>query len=146
MKSLISYSYNKLNVGLKTSCFRAGCITGPNHSGARLHGFLSYLVKTCLKKRKYTLIGYKGKQVRDNIHSKDLIEAFNEYFKKPTKGEVYNIGGGLDSNCSMLEAIKIGEKISEKQFKYQYSENPRIGDHKWYVSDLRKFQKDYSCT
>ncbi len=128
---------------LNTVCFRGGCLTGPNQSGTMLHGFLSYLLKCISTEKEYTIFGYKGKQVRDNIHSKDLIEAFNEYFKKPTKGEVYNIGGGLDSNCSMLEAIKIGERISEKQFKYQYSENPRIGDHKWYVSDLRKFQKDY---
>ena len=126
---------------LNTVCFRGGCLTGPNQSGTMLHGFLSYLLKCISTEKEYTIFGYKGKQVRDNIHSKDLIEAFNEYFEKPTKGEVYNIGGGLDSNCSMLEAIKIGEKISEKQFKYQYSENPRIGDHKWYVSDLRKFQK-----
>ena len=128
---------------LNTVCFRGGCLTGPNQSGTMLHGFLSYLLKCISTEKEYTIFGYKGKQVRDNIHSKDLIEAFNEYFKKPTKGEVYNIGGGLDSNCSMLEAIKIGEKISEKKFKYQYSENPRIGDHKWYVTDLRKFQKDY---
>ena len=108
---LIVQEYGK-NVGLMTSCFRAGCITGPNHSGAELHGFLSYLVKACLYKKKYNLIGYKGKQVRDNIHSHDLVSCFWEYYKKPRKGEVYNTGGGRFSNCSIIEALNLVQKIT----------------------------------
>ncbi len=100
------------NVGLKTVCFRAGCITGPNHSGAKLHGFLSYLVKSSLSKKKYTIIGYKGKQVRDNLHSFDLINCFWEFYKKPKKGGVYNIGGGRYSNCSVVEALNLVEKLT----------------------------------
>ena len=107
---LIVQEYGK-NVGLKTVCFRGGCITGPNHSGAKLHGFLSYLVKLSLTKRKYSLIGYKGKQVRDNLHSYDLVNCFWEYFKKPKKGEVYNIGGVKYSNCSVIEALDHVNKI-----------------------------------
>ena len=101
---LIVQEYGK-NVGLKTVCFRGGCITGPNHSGAKLHGFLSYLVKASIKNNSYTLIGYKGKQVRDNIHSEDLVSCFWEYYKKPRGGEVYNAGGGRFSNCSIVEAL-----------------------------------------
>ena len=139
---LIVQEYGK-NVGLKTACFRAGCITGPNHSGAKLHGFLSYLVKISLKKKKYTLIGYKGKQVRDNIHSHDLVSCFWEFYKKPRKGEVYNIGGGRYSNCSILEALKIVEKISKIKIQRKILKNNRVGDHIWYVSSLRKFKKHY---
>ena len=101
---LIVQEYGK-NIGLKTACFRAGCITGPNHSGAKLHGFLSYLVKLSLSKKKYTIIGYKGKQVRDNLHSFDLVNCFWEFYKKPKKGEVYNIGGGRYSNCSVIDCL-----------------------------------------
>ena len=108
---LIAQEYG-LNVGLKTSIFRGGCITGPNHSGAKLHGFLSYLVKTSLKHKEYSMIGYKGKQVRDNIHSLDLVNCFWEVFKKPKKGEVYNIGGGRFSNCSIIEALEMIEEIT----------------------------------
>ena len=139
---LVVQEYGK-NVGLKTACFRAGCITGPNHSGAKLHGFLSYLVKIALKQRTYTIIGYKGKQVRDNIHSNDLVRCFWEYFKKPTKGEAYNIGGGRFSNCSILEAIKIVEELTKINIKKKTISNSRIGDHVWYISDLKKFKKDY---
>ena len=138
----VEQEYGK-NVGLKTACFRAGCITGPNHSGAKLHGFLSYLVKIALKQKTYTIIGYKGKQVRDNIHSSDLIRCFWEYFKKPTKGEAYNIGGGRFSNCSILEAIKIVEEFTKINIKKKTISNNRIGDHVWYISDLKKFKKDY---
>ena len=92
---------------------------------------------------KYTIYGYKGKQVRDNIHSEDLVKAFYEFYLNPTNGEVYNIGGGIESNCSMLEAINIGEQIANKKLDYTYSDNSRIGDHIWYVSDLSKFKKDY---
>ena len=101
---LIVQEYGR-NVGLKTVSFRGGCITGPNHSGAKLHGFLSYLIKSCILEKKYTLIGYNGKQVRDNLHSNDLINCFWEYYKKPSRGEIYNIGGGRYSNCSILEAL-----------------------------------------
>ena len=113
---LIVQEYGK-NIGLKTACFRAGCITGPNHSGAKLHGFLSYLVKRSLKKREYDLIGYKGKQVRDNIHSEDLASCFWEFYKNPGYGEVYNTGGGRFSNCSVLEALNIVEKIKKIKIK-----------------------------
>ncbi len=139
---LIVQEYGK-NVGLKTVCFRGGCITGPNHNGAKLHGFLSYLVKNTLNKKKYTLIGYKGKQVRDNIHSHDLINCFWEFYKKPKKGEVYNIGGGRFSNCSIVEALNLVEKISKIKIKRNYTKQPRIGDHIWYISDITKFKKHY---
>lgn len=139
---LVTQEYGK-NVGLKTTCFRAGCITGPMHSGAKLHGFLSYLVKSCVKKKSYTIIGYKGKQVRDNIHSSDLTECFWNYFKKPRTGEVYNMGGGRVSNCSVLEAIKIVEKLTNKAIKTKYIRKNRIGDHIWYISNTDKFKKHY---
>ena len=102
---------------MKTVSFRGGCITGPNHSGAKLHGFLSYLVKSCVSKKKYTIIGYKGKQVRDNLHSEDLVNCFWEFYKKPKKGEVYNIGGGRYSNCSVIEALNLIEKITKKRIE-----------------------------
>ena len=140
---LIVQEYGK-NIGLKTVCFRAGCITGPNHSGAKLHGFLSYLVKQALFKKKYTLIGYKGKQVRDNIHSQDLISCFWEFYKKPTKGEVYNTGGGRYSNCSINEALEITEKISNIKIERKILKQNRVGDHIWYVSNMNKFKKDYT--
>ena len=139
---LIVQEYGK-NVGLKTACFRAGCITGPNHSGAKLHGFLSYLVKISLQKKKYTMIGYKGKQVRDNIHSKDLVNCFWEFYKKPGSGEVYNTGGGRFSNCSILEALNLVEKIARVKIKKKILKINRIGDHIWYISNMRKFKKKY---
>ena len=139
---LIVQEYGK-NVGLKTACFRAGCITGPNHSGAKLHGFLSYLVKISLQKKKYSLIGYKGKQVRDNIHSSDLVSCFWEYYKKPGFGEVYNIGGGRYSNCSIIEALNLVEDIASIKIKKKFLKENRIGDHIWYVSNTKKFQKRY---
>jgi len=139
---LIVQEYGK-NIGLKTTCFRAGCITGPNHSGAKLHGFLSYLVKASLHKKSYTLIGYKGKQVRDNIHSEDLIKCFWEFYKKPTSGEVYNIGGGKFSNCSIIEALDIFEKITNIRVKRKIIKQNRVGDHIWYISDMKKFKKTY---
>ena len=131
------------NVGLKTACFRAGCITGPNHSGAKLHGFLSYLVKSCVSKKKYTIIGYKGKQVRDNMHSFDLVNCFWEFYKKPKKGEVYNIGGGRHSNCSVIEALNLVEKLTNIKIQKQIIKTPRVGDHIWYISNLSKFKKHY---
>ncbi len=129
--------------GMKTVAFRGGCLTGPAHSGTSLHGFLSYLVKSIATQSTYTIFGYKGKQVRDNIHSYDLVNAFYEFYKSPKSGVVYNIGGGISSNCSILEAIKIGEEVSGKKLNYEYSESARVGDHIWYVSDLTKFQTDY---
>ena len=139
---LIVQEYGK-NVGLKTGCFRAGCITGPNHSGAKLHGFLSYLVKSSLTKKKYTIIGYKGKQVRDNLHSLDLVNCFWEFYKKPKKGEVYNIGGGRYSNCSIIEALNLVEKLSNVKIQKKIIKIPRVGDHIWYISNLSKFKKHY---
>jgi len=139
---LIVQEYGK-NVGLKTVCFRAGCLTGPNHNGAKLHGFLSYLVKICIAKKKYSLIGYKGKQVRDNLHSFDLVNSFWQFFKKPTKGEVYNIGGGRYSNCSILEALNLVEDIANISIKKNIIKKPRVGDHIWYISNLSKFKKHY---
>ena len=140
---LIVQEYGK-NVGLKTVCFRAGCITGPNHSGAKLHGFLSYLVKKTLKTKKYNIIGFKGKQVRDNLHSYDLINCFWEFYKKPKKnGPIYNIGGGRYSNCSIIEAIELVENLTKIRIKKIYSHDARIGDHIWYISNNNKFKKDY---
>lgn len=131
------------NIGLKTVCFRAGCITGPMHSGAKLHGFLSYLVKSSLIKKKYTIIGYKGKQVRDNIHSSDLIQCFWNFYKKPRIGEIYNIGGGEKSNCSVLEALNLVEEIKKININTKYVKQHRVGDHIWYISDTKKFKKHY---
>jgi len=123
--------------------FRGGCITGPNHSGAKLHGFLSYLIKSCILEKKYTLIGYNGKQVRDNLHSNDLINCFWEYYKKPSRGEIYNIGGGRYSNCSILEALELVENIKKINIKKEIIKKNRVGDHMWYISDTRKFRKDF---
>ena len=131
------------NVGLKTVCFRAGCITGPNHSGAKLHGFLSFLVKQSMLNKKYSIIGYNGNQVRDNIHSFDLVNCFWEFYKKPSKGEVYNIGGGRKSNCSINEIIKIIKFKTKNKKKKKFIKKSRVGDHKWYITDNSKFQKHY---
>ena len=139
---LIVQEYGK-NIGLKTACFRAGCVTGPNHSGAKLHGFLSYLVKTSLQKKSYNLIGYNGKQVRDNIHSQDLVRCFWEFYKKPGYGDVFNTGGGRLSNCSIIEALNLVEKISKIKIKRKILKENRVGDHIWYVSDMSKFKKKY---
>ncbi len=129
--------------GMNTAAFRGGCLTGPAHSGAELHGFLAYLIKCAVSNRPYTIFGYKGKQVRDNIHSKDLIKAFWEFFKKPKQGEVYNIGGSRYANISMLEAIDMIEVLSGYKLDYTVSNNNRIGDHMWYVSDVSKFKSHY---
>ena len=139
---LIVQEYGK-NIGLKTVVFRGGCITGPNHSGAKLHGFLSYLVKSALTQKKYSLIGYKGKQVRDNIHSSDLVNCFWEFYKKPKYGEVYNIGGGRFSNCSIIEALDLVEKLTNVNIKKNIIQKNRVGDHIWYISNTKKFRKDY---
>jgi len=129
--------------GLRTACFRGGCLTGPNHSGTQLHGFLAYLMKCAVTGTPYTVYGYKGKQVRDNIHSADLIQAFYEFFKAPRVAEVYNTGGGRYSNCSMLEAIEICETIVSRKLNWTYSAQNRIGDHIWWVSDNSKFSQNY---
>ncbi len=139
---LIVQEYGK-NIGLKTAAFRGGCITGPNHNGAKLHGFLSYLVKQSITKKTYSLIGHKGKQVRDNLHSFDLINCFWEFFKKPKKGVVYNIGGGRYSNCSIIEALNLVEELTNIKIKRKIISIPRVGDHIWYISNLKKFKKDY---
>jgi CDP-paratose 2-epimerase len=129
--------------GMKTGVFRGGCLTGPNHSGAKLHGFLSYLMKCAVTGEHYTIFGYKGKQVRDNIHSYDLIKMFWAFYQNPRSGEVYNAGGGRHSNCSMLEAIQLCEQITGNKVNYSYSETNRIGDHIWWISDLTKFKSHY---
>jgi CDP-paratose 2-epimerase len=129
--------------GMHTGVFRGGCLTGPNHSGAKLHGFLSYLMKCAVTGDHYTIFGYKGKQVRDNIHSHDLVNMFWHFYNSPRSGEVYNAGGGRFSNCSMLEAISICEKISGNKMNYSYTEDNRIGDHIWWISDVSKFKSHY---
>ena len=129
--------------GLKTGVFRGGCLTGPNHSGAKLHGFLSYLMKCAITGDHYTIFGYKGKQVRDNIHSRDLVNMFWHFYQDPKSGEVYNAGGGRHSNCSMIEAIGICERITGNKMNYSYTENNRIGDHIWWISDVNKFKSHY---
>lgn len=129
--------------GMRTAVFRGGCLTGPGHKGAELHGFLSYLVICALTGKEYKIFGYKGKQVRDNIHSKDLIQAFWQFFNKPRFGEVYNIGGGRFSNISMIEAVEKIYKISGHKLKYTFVEDARSGDHIWYISDVRKFKSHY---
>ena len=128
---------------LKTGVFRGGCLTGPAHSGTRLHGFLSYLMRCCITGQKYFIYGYQGKQVRDNIHSYDLVNAFYHYFQDPHYGEVYNIGGGRTSNCSMLEAIDMAQNISGRKLKFEYRKENRVGDHMWWISSLEKFKSDY---
>jgi len=129
--------------GMRTATFRGGCLTGPNHSGTELHGFLSYLMKCTLSGTRYTIYGYKGKQVRDNIHSYDLVNAFYQFYQAPRIGEVYNIGGGRFSNCSILEAIQVCERIADRKLNWSYVESNRIGDHIWWISDLRKFKTHY---
>ena len=129
--------------GMKTVAFRGGCLTGPAHQGAELHGFLAYLIKCAVEQKPYTIFGYKGKQVRDNIHSADLIKAFWLYYQNPRIGEVYNIGGSRHSNISMLEAIMKIEEISGKRVPYSLSGQARSGDHIWYISDVQKFKTHY---
>lgn len=128
---------------MKTVCFRCGCLTGSGHSSTELHGFLAYLMKCTVTGRHYNIYGYKGKQVRDNIHSYDLVNAFWHFYKKPRVGEVYNMGGGRHSNCSILEAIKMCEEITGRKLKYSYDEKNRIGDHIWWISNVNKFKSHY---
>lgn len=129
--------------GLKTASFRGGCLTGPDHAGAELHGFLAYLVKCTVIGRPYTVFGYKAKQVRDNIHASDLISAFDHFYRAPRVAEVYNIGGGPEINCSMLEAIDLAQDLAGRDLEWTYSDENRIGDHIWYVSDIRRFREHY---
>lgn len=129
--------------GLKTACFRGGCLTGPYHSGVKLHGFLSYLMRCVVESLPYTVIGYQGKQVRDNIHSYDLVNALIHYFQKPQVGAVYNIGGGTMNHCSVSEAIHLCEQIADKKLQWNYHDDSRQGDHIWWVTDVRKFKSDY---
>jgi CDP-paratose 2-epimerase len=130
--------------GLPTVCFRGGCLTGPNHAGARLHGFLSYLMRSTVLGEPYTVYGYGGRQVRDNIHSADLVAAFEAFHRAPRSGgAVYNIGGGRSCNCSMLEAIELCQQISGRELDWTLGGEPRLGDHRWWISDLRPFVRDY---
>lgn len=129
--------------GMRTGVFRGGCLTGPSHSGAELHGFLAYLVRCAVTGRRYTIFGYQGKQVRDNIHSSDLVQCFWHFFRAPRAGAVYNIGGSRHSNCSMLEAIDLIAELSGCRVDYTLSESARSGDHIWWISDVRRFQHDF---
>jgi CDP-paratose 2-epimerase len=129
--------------GMPTVCFRGGCLTGPNHAGAELHGFLSYLMRCTMTGESYTVFGYDGKQVRDNIHSADLVAAFAAFHAAPRAAAVYNIGGGRQSNCSMLEAIDHCQAIAGRELDWTLSEENRTGDHRWWISDLAPFKRDY---
>jgi len=129
--------------GMNTGVFRGGCLTGPKHSGTQLHGFLSYLMMCAVSGEHYTIFGYKGKQVRDNIHSYDLVNMLWHFHLNPRQGEVYNAGGGRFSNCSMMEAIEICEEITGKNMNYSYAKENRIGDHIWWISDVSKFKSHY---
>jgi CDP-paratose 2-epimerase len=139
---LLVQEYGKY-FGIKTGIFRGGCLTGPSHAGAELHGFLSYLIKCFISKKPYTIFGYNGKQVRDNIHSYDLVSAFHEFYLNPRIGEVYNIGGSRHSNISMLESIDKISNILGTKLDYKISKDNRIGDHIWYISDVSKFKEHY---
>lgn len=129
--------------GMRTACFRGGCLTGPNHSGTQLHGFLAYLMKCTVTGAPYTVYGYKGKQVRDNIHSFDLIAAFDEFYKAPRTAEVYNVGGARENNCSMREAITICEEIAGTTLDATYTDQNRIGDHQWWISSNARFESHF---
>jgi len=129
--------------GLRTACFRGGTLTGPNHSAAELHGFLAYVMRCVISGRPYTVYGYKGKQVRDAIHSHDLIRAFDEFARAPRAGEVYNIGGGRFSNASVLEAIELAQEIAGRELEWSYEEANRIGDHIWWIGDNGRFESHY---
>jgi CDP-paratose 2-epimerase len=129
--------------GMPTCCLRGGCLTGPNHSGVELHGFLSYLVKCNLEEHQYTIFGYKGKQVRDNIHSEDVARFIHAFYETPRSGEVYNLGGGKDNSCSLLEAFALTGEFSGRQQHYRYVEENRSGDHICYYSDLSKMKAHY---
>lgn len=129
--------------GMATVCFRAGCLTGPNHAGAQLHGFLAYLMKCTATGTPYTVFGYEGKQVRDNLHAADLAEAFMRFHAEPTAAAVFNIGGGRGNACSMLEAIELSERIAGRPLEWTIGEEARIGDHRWWISDIAEFGDRY---
>jgi CDP-paratose 2-epimerase len=129
---------------MPTVCFRAGCLTGPQHAGAQLHGFLAYLMKCTVTSQPYTIFGYGGKQVRDNIHARDVVRAFGAFHANPRAAAVYNLGGGRESNVSVLEAIELCQRIAGQQLNYTFTDEPRVGDHRWWISDLRAFEADYS--
>ena len=129
--------------GLMTACFRGGCLTGPGHSGAPLHGFLAYLMKCTTEGRPYTINGYGGKQVRDNIHSADLVSAFWTFFQRPKSASVFNMGGGRGTDCSLIEAIERCEEIAGRPLDQSYRDDNRIGDHIWWISDTRRFEREY---
>jgi CDP-paratose 2-epimerase len=129
--------------GMPTCCLRGGCLTGPNHAGVELHGFLSYLIKCNLQGREYKVYGYKGKQVRDNIHAEDVARFMYEFYQSPRTAEVYNLGGGKDNSCSIFEAFRMIEAITGRPMKSQYIDQNRIGDHICYYSDLRKMKSHY---
>jgi|SRR5581483_1051109 len=129
--------------GMPTCALRGGCLTGPNHAGVELHGFLSYLVKCNLEGREYKIFGYKGKQVRDNIHAEDVAALMHQFYQQPRCGEVYNLGGGKENACSILEAFQITEEMTGKRQQYRYVDQHRSGDHICYYSDLRKIQSHY---
>jgi len=129
--------------GLRSACFRGGTLTGPLHSATELHGFLGYVMRCAMTGTDYTVFGYKGKQVRDAIHSNDLIRAFHEFYKNPRVGEVYNIGGGRFSNCSVIESIKLSEQIAGRELAWSYTERNRIGDHVWWIGDNGKFESHF---
>jgi CDP-paratose 2-epimerase len=128
---------------MPTCCLRGGCLTGPNHSGVELHGFLSYLVRCNLESIEYKIYGYKGKQVRDNIHSEDVASLMYEFYRDPKAGGVYNLGGGIENSCSILEAFQMAEEITGRKQRYVYIDRPRIGDHICYYSDLTKIQSHF---
>ncbi len=139
---LLTQEYGRY-FGMKTGVFRGGCLTGPRHSGAMLHGFLSYLVKCAVAHTQYTILGYKGKQVRDNIHCHDLVNMFWHFYNNPRVGEVYNAGGGRHSNCSMQEAVRICEELTNRKMDIVYSDQARMGDHIWWISGVQKFKDHY---
>jgi CDP-paratose 2-epimerase len=139
---LIAQEYGRY-FGMKVGIFRGGCLTGPSHSGVELHGFLSYLVKVAVTGGTYTVFGYKGKQVRDQIHSYDVIRAFEEFIRAPRPGEVYNLGGGRENSASVIESMKLIEELSGEKIHWQYAEQNRIGDHICYISDLRKLKTHF---
>jgi CDP-paratose 2-epimerase len=128
---------------MPTVCFRGGCLTGPNHAGAELHGFLSYLMRCTMTGEPYTVYGYGGRQVRDNIHAADLVAAFEAFHHAPRPAAVYNIGGGRESNCSMLEAIELCQQVAGRELDWTLSEQNRVGDHRWWISDLEPFRADH---
>ena len=128
---------------MPTVCFRGGCLTGPSHAGAKLHGFLSYLMRCTVSGEPYTIYGYDGKQVRDNIHSADVVAAFDAFRHSPRAAAVYNLGGGRSCSCSMVEAIALCEQVAGRKLDWSLSEQARIGDHRWWISGLSDFRADY---